>query len=150
MICTFTFRSVISVADPGSGAFLTPGSGMGKKSGSGSKMNNPDYISERLETLFWIKILKNSLMRIRDLGWKKFGSGIRIRNTVSYYVIFSQKFGRCGRIYGRLGTRGTAQQCARTTGERVGKERTSVSLKRLGHEIDFKRACQKIVSSRPK
>jgi hypothetical protein len=26
-----------SVADPGSGAFLTPGSGMGKKSGSGSR-----------------------------------------------------------------------------------------------------------------
>jgi hypothetical protein len=28
--------------DPDSGAFLTPGSGMGKKSGSG--MNNPDHI----------------------------------------------------------------------------------------------------------
>jgi hypothetical protein len=42
----------------GSGAFLTPGSGMGKKSGSGSGMNNPDYISESLETIFWVKILK--------------------------------------------------------------------------------------------
>ncbi len=33
--------------DPGSGAFLTPGSGirMGKTSGSGSGMNNPDLIS---------------------------------------------------------------------------------------------------------
>ncbi len=31
--------------DPGSGAFLTPGSGMGKKTGTGSGMNNPDYIS---------------------------------------------------------------------------------------------------------
>ncbi len=41
-----------SVADPGS-AFLTPGSGirMGKKS-------NPDDISERLEAIFWVKILK--------------------------------------------------------------------------------------------
>ncbi len=29
--------------DPGSGAFLTPGSGIGKK--SGSRMNNPDHIS---------------------------------------------------------------------------------------------------------
>jgi hypothetical protein len=29
----------------GSGAFLTPGSGMGKKSGSGSGMNNLDHIS---------------------------------------------------------------------------------------------------------
>jgi hypothetical protein len=51
---------------------------------------------------------------------------------------FSQKFGRCGRIYGGLGPRGTAQQCARTTGERVGKERTQIALKRLGHKIDFK------------
>jgi hypothetical protein len=48
---------VISVADPdqGSGAFLTPGSGMGKKSGAGSGMNNPDHISESLETIFWGK-----------------------------------------------------------------------------------------------
>jgi hypothetical protein len=38
---------VTSFADPdsGSGAFLTPGSGMVKKSGSGSGMNNPDHIS---------------------------------------------------------------------------------------------------------
>ncbi len=34
-----------SVADPGSGTFLTPGSGMGKKLGSGFRMNNPDRIS---------------------------------------------------------------------------------------------------------
>jgi hypothetical protein len=47
------------------------GSGMGKKSGSRSKMNNPDHISESLETIFWVK------MRIRDPGWKNFGSGIR-------------------------------------------------------------------------
>jgi hypothetical protein len=42
-----TFRNSLfySVADPGSGAFLTPGSGMGKKSRSGSGMNNPDHIS---------------------------------------------------------------------------------------------------------
>jgi hypothetical protein len=31
---------------------------MGKKSGSGSEMNNPDHISESLETIFWVKILK--------------------------------------------------------------------------------------------
>jgi hypothetical protein len=35
---------------------------MGEKSGSspgsGSRMNNPDNISESLETLFWFKILK--------------------------------------------------------------------------------------------
>jgi hypothetical protein len=57
--------------DPGSGAFLTPGSGMGKKSGTGSGMNNPDHISESLETLSWVENL-NCLMRIRDPGWKKF------------------------------------------------------------------------------
>jgi hypothetical protein len=31
---------------------------MGKKSGSGSGMDNPDHISECLETIFWVKILK--------------------------------------------------------------------------------------------
>ncbi len=46
-----------SVADPGSGAFLTPWIryyGMGKKSGLGSGMNNPDHISESLKTIFWV------------------------------------------------------------------------------------------------
>jgi hypothetical protein len=42
---------------------------MGEKSGSRSGMNNPDHISESLKN--------NSLMRIRDPGWKKFGSRIR-------------------------------------------------------------------------
>ncbi len=66
--------------DPGSGAFLTPGSGMSKKSGSGSGMNNPDHISESLETSFGVKILN---FFYGDPGWKKFGSGmekIRIRD----------------------------------------------------------------------
>jgi hypothetical protein len=58
---------VTSVADPGSGAFLTPRSGMlkikiwireGKKSRFVSGMNIPDHISESLETIFWVKILK--------------------------------------------------------------------------------------------
>jgi hypothetical protein len=52
-----------SVPDPGSGAFFTQGSGMGKKSGSGSEMNNPDHIYE-------------SLFFDADPGWKKFGSGM--------------------------------------------------------------------------
>ncbi len=47
-----------SVPDPGSGAFITPGSGMGKKSGSGSVTNNPDHISESLETIFRVKIFQ--------------------------------------------------------------------------------------------
>jgi hypothetical protein len=38
----------------GSGDFLTPGSGIGKKSRSGSGMNIPDHISESLETIFWV------------------------------------------------------------------------------------------------
>jgi hypothetical protein len=66
--------STNSVADPdpGSGAFLTAGSGM----------NKPDHISEGLETIFWLKILKffdaDPGSEMRDPGWKKFGSGIRI------------------------------------------------------------------------
>jgi hypothetical protein len=39
-----------SIADPESGSFLTPGSRMGKKSGSG--MNNPDHISEPRKDFF--------------------------------------------------------------------------------------------------
>ncbi len=42
-----------TLADRGFGAFLTPGFGMGKKSGSGSGMTNPDHISESLETIVW-------------------------------------------------------------------------------------------------
>jgi hypothetical protein len=41
--CCIQFSSVAD-PDPGSGAFLTPGSGMGRKSASGSGMNNPDHI----------------------------------------------------------------------------------------------------------
>ncbi len=41
---------------------------MGKKSGSGSGMNNPDHISESLETIFGVKILK---FFDADPGWKK-------------------------------------------------------------------------------
>ncbi len=58
VIGTVVFNNMKSnVADPapGTGAFLTPGSGMGKKSGS---MNKPDHISESLETILWVKILK--------------------------------------------------------------------------------------------
>ncbi len=90
-------RVKVSVVDPdpGSGAFFTPGSGMGKKWGSGSGMNNLDHIPESLETIFWVKTLKflwceSEMEKIRirdgknsDPGWKKFWSGmekIRIRD----------------------------------------------------------------------
>jgi hypothetical protein len=71
--------------DPGSGAFFTPVSGMSKKSGSGSGIYKPNHISESLETIFLVKILKffdadpGSVMekfRIWDPRRKKFGSGI--------------------------------------------------------------------------
>jgi hypothetical protein len=59
-----------SVADPGSGAFLTlwirdPGWVKNKDQnlGSGSGMNITNQISESLETIFWVKYL-NSLMRM--------------------------------------------------------------------------------------
>jgi hypothetical protein len=38
-------------------------------------MNNPDHISENLETIFWVKILK-FFDADRDPGWKKFVSGM--------------------------------------------------------------------------
>jgi hypothetical protein len=59
--------TVSSVADPGSGAFLTPGSEMGNKSGSGSGITNLYHISESLEKFVGFKYL-NTLI------WKKFGS----------------------------------------------------------------------------
>jgi hypothetical protein len=55
---------------------LTLGFGVGKKTGSGSGMNNPDHISESLENQFFgAKILK---LFDADPGLKKFGSGINI------------------------------------------------------------------------
>jgi hypothetical protein len=48
-----------SVADPDPVPFFTSGSGMGKKSRSGSEMNIPDHIFESLETIFGgLKIIK--------------------------------------------------------------------------------------------
>jgi hypothetical protein len=51
---------------------------MGKKSGSGSGMNKPDHISESLETIFWVKILKFFDADPGSGPWEKFGSGINI------------------------------------------------------------------------
>jgi hypothetical protein len=64
-------------------AFLAPGSGIGKNSDPGSRMNIPDHLSESVKAVVWVK---NTLMRIRirdlfDPGsgtrMEKFGSGIR-------------------------------------------------------------------------
>jgi hypothetical protein len=38
-------------------------------------MNEPDHISESIETIFGVKILK---FLDADPGWKKFGAGINI------------------------------------------------------------------------
>jgi hypothetical protein len=43
----------IWIRDPVPFRLLDPGSGMGKISESGFEMNNPDHISESLETIFW-------------------------------------------------------------------------------------------------
>ncbi len=59
---------------------LDPGSGMGESQHPGSGINNPDHFFLSLETIFLLFLgLKhwNSLMRIRDPGWRQFGSGIR-------------------------------------------------------------------------
>jgi hypothetical protein len=57
----FTLKGVAvltRVADPVPFWPLNPVFGMGKKSRSGSGMNIPDHISESLEIIFWVKILK--------------------------------------------------------------------------------------------
>ncbi len=46
----------LRVADSESGFILTPVSGMGKRSGSG--INIPDFVSESIETIFGLKMLK--------------------------------------------------------------------------------------------
>jgi hypothetical protein len=43
--------------------------------GSGPRINNPDHISESVETMVWVKILK---FLNEDPGWKTFVSGINI------------------------------------------------------------------------
>jgi hypothetical protein len=54
---------------------------MGKKSGSGSGMNNPYHIfSIAYKPIFWVKILK---FFDADPGCKKFGSGIRVEKIGS-------------------------------------------------------------------
>jgi hypothetical protein len=70
--------------------FWHPGSGMGKKSGSGSGIRDEQpgsYFLELRNHFFGVKILKffdgdprsgMETIRIRDPGWNKVGSGINI------------------------------------------------------------------------
>jgi hypothetical protein len=64
--------------DPGSGAFLTPRSGMGKKSVSGIRDEQPGSYFLELRNHFLGLKYSNSLMRIRDPGWEQFGSGKKV------------------------------------------------------------------------
>jgi hypothetical protein len=80
-------QTVLRIRDPV--PFGPPGSGIwdGKKIKIRIQMNIPDHIFESLEKIFGVKILKFFdadpgsgiffLPWIRQLGWKKFGSGIR-------------------------------------------------------------------------
>jgi hypothetical protein len=78
---------------------MDPDSWLGKKSRSGSGMNIPDHISERLETIYWVKILKffdadpdPEIFLTLDPGWEKFGSGIRDKHPVSATLVRGQMF----------------------------------------------------------
>jgi hypothetical protein len=57
-------------------------------------MNNPDHISESLETIFWVKILKffdadpTGMEKVRSRERKKFGSGINILDLQHCYYVF--------------------------------------------------------------
>jgi hypothetical protein len=55
---------------------LDPGSGMGRKSASGSGMNNPDHIFQSFETIFLVFLGLKYFDA--DPGWKNVGSGINI------------------------------------------------------------------------
>jgi hypothetical protein len=57
---------------------------MGRKSASGSGIRDP-YFLELRNHFFRLKYL-NSLMRIRDPGWRQFGSGIRDWKKVGYGI----------------------------------------------------------------
>jgi hypothetical protein len=61
---------------------------MGKKSGSGSGIQNEQpgsYFLELKNHFLGLKYL-NSLMRIRDPRWKKFGSGMEKKSDPGYRI----------------------------------------------------------------
>jgi hypothetical protein len=75
--------TVLRIGDPGSGAFLTPGSGMGKKSGSGSGVwiRNTAIFFLFFFQLFSTK-LSLTVLRIRDPG-----SGVSA-TLLQYFLFF--------------------------------------------------------------
>jgi hypothetical protein len=97
--CTSQLIFQFADLDPGSGAFLAPGSGIRKKiqnQDPGSEMNIRDLIFVNLVYFLVLKHL-NSLIRIRDLvnldlgsGMEKIGSGIRDKHPGSATLSFSR------------------------------------------------------------
>jgi hypothetical protein len=82
------YKENCSVADPdpGSGPFLTPGSGMGRKSASGIRDEQPRSYFLELRNRFFFDADPGSGMeksRIRDPGREKVGSGIRNKHPGS-------------------------------------------------------------------
>jgi hypothetical protein len=73
--------SSVADPDPASGDFLTPGSGI-RDEQPGS------YFLQFRNHFFGLKYIKylNSLMRIRDPGWKKVGSGINIPDPQHCFI----------------------------------------------------------------
>jgi hypothetical protein len=99
-------KTSVADPDPGSGAFFTPGSGMGKKSRSGIRIR---IFPSAWRKKFWVTILKffdadpdlgSIIFLTGDPGWKKFGSGIS--NTVKQAMRLPEGGGRvCARMRGR-------------------------------------------------
>jgi hypothetical protein len=65
---------------------------MGKKSGFGSEMNNPDHIFREPRNKNKFLIL-NSLMRTWDPGWKQSSSGIRDKHPGSATLLTRKEIG---------------------------------------------------------
>jgi hypothetical protein len=83
---------------------------MGKISDQGSGMNILDHISESLETIFWVKILKflkaypdtgSAIFLTLDLrsGMEKFGSGIKIPDPQHLDFLCNREINMANAIY---------------------------------------------------
>jgi hypothetical protein len=90
--------SVLRIRDPGLGAFFTPGSGMGRKSASGSGIRDEQPGSYFLELrnhflFFGVKFFEDpgsgmETVWIRGPGWKRVGAGIRDKHPGSATLNF--------------------------------------------------------------
>jgi hypothetical protein len=84
MYSTEVLRFCVADPDPGSAAFLAPGSGMGKKSRFGVRENILDYISESFVTIFWVKNTSiPSQLSDPNPGWKNPDTGSGMEKSTS-------------------------------------------------------------------